>query len=134
MVKEDQPFLLFPQSFLSCQKKIQSFAQELTLYHTVPTFTDLETRSLFENIVGKGENAGNHYSHNVFYPSQSKFQFLSRIYFVVCKKPSIWTSLYFCHLVKSSVFFFFFFCLQYKSFENAVGKGFPLFPQFSLSF
>ena len=30
----------------------------LTVYHTVPTFNDVEKKP-FENIVGKGENAGN---------------------------------------------------------------------------
>ena len=42
----------------------------------------------FENIVGKGENAGNQHfllSYNVFNPSQNKLQFFSHIYFVVCK-------------------------------------------------
>ena len=42
----------------------------------------------FENIVGKGENAGNRHfllSHNVFYPSQIKFQHLSNTYFVFCE-------------------------------------------------
>ena len=36
----------------------------------------------YENIVGKGENAGN---HNVFYLSRNKFQLLDHIKFVVCK-------------------------------------------------
>ena len=31
----------------------------LTLYHTIPTFTNLK-QTEFENVVGKGENAGNH--------------------------------------------------------------------------
>ena len=30
----------------------------LTFYHTIPTFNDLK-KEAFENIVGKGENAGN---------------------------------------------------------------------------
>ena len=30
----------------------------LTLYHTIPTFNNLEKKP-FENFVGKGENAGN---------------------------------------------------------------------------
>ena len=42
----------------------------------------------FGNIVRKGENAKNQhffFSHNVFYLSKHKFQFLSHIYVVVCK-------------------------------------------------
>ena len=31
----------------------------LTLYHTIPTFNTSEGKKTFENIVGKGENAGN---------------------------------------------------------------------------
>ena len=49
--------------------------------------TPLEKQA-FENIVGKGENAGNQhflFFRNVFYTSQHEFQFLSHIYFVVCK-------------------------------------------------
>ena len=33
--------------------------RHLTLYHTVPTFNDFLYKKHFENIVGKGENAGN---------------------------------------------------------------------------
>ena len=36
------------------------------LYHTIPTFDDPEGRLLFENIVGKGENAG--YQHFLLFP------------------------------------------------------------------
>ena len=43
----------------------------------------------FENIVGKGENAGNQhfllFPHNVFYPFQTKFQNLNYIEFVIYK-------------------------------------------------
>ena len=46
----------------------------------------------FENIAGKGENAGNQhitsifsFSHNVFYSSETKFEIFIHIYFVVCK-------------------------------------------------
>ena len=42
----------------------------------------------FENIVGKGENAGNQYFFllpQYFLPSQNKFQFFNHIYFVVFK-------------------------------------------------
>ena len=31
----------------------------LIVYHTMPTFNDPEKESFFENIAGKGENAGN---------------------------------------------------------------------------
>ena len=44
----------------------------LTLHHTILTFNNPEE----ENIVGKGENAGNQYFlffHNVFYPIKEKF-------------------------------------------------------------
>ena len=39
-----------------------------------------------ENIVGKGENAGNqNLSPNLFYTSLNKIPSLSHIYFVICK-------------------------------------------------
>ena len=37
----------------------------LTLYHTIPTFTN-PTKEPFENIVGKGENAGD--QHFLLFP------------------------------------------------------------------
>ena len=37
----------------------------LTLYHTIPTLNDRE-KEAFENIVGKGENAGN--QHFLLFP------------------------------------------------------------------
>ena len=45
-------------------------------------------KKTFENIVGKGENAGN--QHFLFLPqcffmSQNKLKFFSHVYFVVCK-------------------------------------------------
>ena len=43
------------------------------------------------------------FSHNVFYPSQNKFQLFSRIYFVVCNNFNL-TILGICHLVKSKSF------------------------------
>ena len=63
-----------------------SHCHPLTLYQTIPTFNNIKTEA-FENIVGKGENAGDHifsFSHNVFNYSQNKFQLLDYIYFVVC--------------------------------------------------
>ena len=47
-----------------------------------------ERSTSFENILGKGENAGNQHfllSQNVFYLSQNECQILSHIYFVLCK-------------------------------------------------
>ena len=38
----------------------------LILYYTIPTFNDPQTERPFENIVGKGENAGN--QHFLLYP------------------------------------------------------------------
>ena len=61
------------------QSKILSFGKELTLYQTILTFKDPKRRA-FENIVGKGENAG--YQHFLFFPQclfsvcpKSKFNF-----------------------------------------------------------
>ena len=58
----------------------------LTLYHKIPTLNDHKKKP-FENIVGKGENAG--FQHlllfpQCFLPIPKNFLFLSNIY-VVCK-------------------------------------------------
>ena len=49
----------------------------------IPTFTTLG-KKLFENIVGKRENAGNQHNfsilRHIFNPSWNKFQFLCPIY------------------------------------------------------
>ena len=59
----------------------QSFSKVSFLRHyTIPTY-NISGMNTFENIVGKGENAGN----NVFYSTQPKFQFLSHNYLVFCK-------------------------------------------------
>ena len=51
----------------------------LTLHHTIPTFNDLENKRAFENIEGKGENAGNQHFHRLpqcfLQLFQNKFQF-----------------------------------------------------------
>ena len=49
------------------------------LYHTFPTFNDLNLKKKFGNIVGKGENAGN--QHFLIFPLRflpfpNKFQYL----------------------------------------------------------
>ena len=67
------------------QPEILSFDYGLTLYHTIPTFND-PIKKPFENIVGKGEKASNQHFlllHNVFYPSQKEFLFLSYYTFIL---------------------------------------------------
>ena len=76
--------------------EILSFGNGFNSLKTQPCLLTTPTVKRFENIVEKGENAGN---HNVFYPSQNIFQNFSHIYFVV-HVLSIWTSLQFCYLVK----------------------------------
>ena len=59
----------------------------LTLYHRISTFKNQEKKA-FENIVGKGENAGNQHFllfHNVFYAVKERSHNVSSIWFVVCK-------------------------------------------------
>ena len=57
------------------------------------------------------------FSHNVFYPSQNKALFLIYIYFVICNCFEFGPVL---TLPKQALVFT---CLQYKPFENTVGKG-----------
>ena len=44
---------------------LNSHSCRITLYHTIPTFNDLKKNPL-ENIMGKGENAGN--QHFLLFP------------------------------------------------------------------
>ena len=58
----------------------------------------------FENIVGKGENAGNWpfllFSHH-FLPVSEQLSIFGLKLFGRLQMPSIWTSQKFCHLIKS---------------------------------
>ena len=80
-----------------------SISKLLTLYHTILTLNDPEKKP-FENIVGKGENAGN--QHFLLFP-QCSLPIPKRIssfkLHLIChlQMPSIWTSLKICCLVKS---------------------------------
>ena len=88
----------------------------------------------FENIVGKGENAG--HQHFLLFP-QCFLPFPKEISIfqsnLLCRLLvlSSWTSVRICRLVKSELKLFnypfpkqtlVFMCLQYKSLENIVGK------------
>ena len=89
----------------------------------------------FENIVGKGENAGNQHLllfPQYFLPFVKPFQFFNHIYFFVCKffqfllfgkelSPPLteYASLILVFPKQALVFT----CLQYNSFEKNVGKG-----------
>ena len=58
------------------------------LSHTILTFNDLGKRSLLKTLCEKEKilvTSIFSFSHNVFYPCKDKFQFLSHIYFVICK-------------------------------------------------
>ena len=65
------------------------FLRVIYLFTTQSRLLTALEKKAFENIVGKGENAGVtsifSFFHNVFYSSQRKFQFLTHNYFVVCK-------------------------------------------------
>ena len=68
-----QHFLLFPQCFqkASFSGSLKVYGKKLnlntlTLYHTIQTFNDPPRKTRFENIVGKGENAG--YQHFLLFP------------------------------------------------------------------
>ena len=77
----------------------------LTLYHTIPTFNDSENKP-FENMMGKGENAGNQHFllfPQCFIPYQSQKLSFQRNLFRRLQILSNWISLFFFffHLVKS---------------------------------
>ena len=65
-----------------------SFDKVLTLNHTISTFDDLEKEVFWKHCWKRRKILVIRifpYSHNVFYPFQTKFQFFSHFYFVVCK-------------------------------------------------
>ena len=57
--------MLSVKCFSASPKNIDRSRNCLTLYHTIPTVNDPE-KEAFENIVGKGENAGN--QHFLLFP------------------------------------------------------------------
>ena len=86
---------------------IQSDFNRLTLYHTIVTFNNPETRA-FENIVRKGENAGN--QHFLLFPTMFSTLPKPNLNFsFTCMLSSaklmlsIWTSLSLSGLVKSLI-------------------------------
>ena len=75
----------------------------ITLYNTIPTYFTLNEKAL-ENIVGKGENAGDQHFlllPQYFPPLPKKIQLFDSLLFFRLQMLSFWSSLKFCHLVES---------------------------------
>ena len=71
----------------------QQFKRKLNLYHTIPHLTTLKKMSL-ENIVGKGENAGNQhfpFSHSGFYFMKERNCHFITVNICRLKMLSIWS-------------------------------------------
>ena len=99
-------------------------------------------KNTLENIVEKGENAGNQYfvlfPHCFLFNQREKSSFQQHLIYCL-QMLSIWSAWKFCCLVKRQLLpkqALVFMCLPYKSWENTVGKGeiarneqFLLFPQ-----
>ena len=80
--------IVFKRPVSQGRQKVSLCGNGLTLYHTIPTFNDFETGRLLKTLWEKEKMMVTSifsFSHNVFYPSQNKLQFLSHIYFIVCK-------------------------------------------------
>ena len=90
-----QYLVLFPQ----CFSEVLFLGGRLTLQHTMPTFNDLETRSLLKTLWEKEKMLVTSIfccSHNVFESSRKEFL----LYLFYCLQFfSIWTSLKFCCLL-----------------------------------
>ena len=74
----------------------------ITLYHTITILTTLKKKP-FENILGKGENAGNQHFPpfpQCFLPFHQKTSIFESHVFGLLKKLSVWTSLKICRSVK----------------------------------
>ena len=84
-------------------KTVVKMQLHLTLYHTIPTFNDPQTEKPFENIVGKGENAGKQHFllfPQCFLPFTKQISISQSPLFCRLHMLSSWTSLKFCRLVK----------------------------------
>ena len=67
--------------------KLSAFGCMHILFNPVPQ-CHVSTEETLRKTMGKGKNTGNQhffFSHNVFSPSEKKFQFFCCIYFAVCK-------------------------------------------------
>ena len=103
-----QHFLLLPKFVQSLLPKDQDCVVKGELMNSLPHNPKEETtvkKKPFENIAGKGENAGN--QHFLLFtqcflhiPKKKKILLVSYIY-IVCRCFQFWTCLKFCHLVKS---------------------------------
>ena len=79
----------------------QGEKNSLTLYHTILTTL---FKNPFENIVGKGENAGNQHFllfPQCFLPFPNEISIFLSHFFCCLQMLSIWTSLKFCRFEKS---------------------------------
>ena len=81
------------------QSKILSSGNVLTLHHTISTFNDPRKKPV-ENIVGKGFLL----FPQCFLPFPQQISMFQSHLFYSLQMLSIWTSLKFCHLVKSLSF------------------------------
>ena len=86
-VNFDIPLLII---LLSAIKTLNHHGEiSLTLYHTIPTLNNPKKKKIALKTLWEKEKmlvtSIFSFSHNVFYPSQSKFQSFIYIYFVVCK-------------------------------------------------
>ena len=73
------------------------------LFTTQSTLLTTLKQMVFENIMGKGENAGNQHFllfPQCFLPFENQFSILQPHLFCRLQMPSIWTSLRFCQLRK----------------------------------
>ena len=80
------------------------FLHFFNLCHTSLTFNSLEKKAFFENIAGKGENAGKQHFllfPKYFIPFPKQISIRKSHLFCHLQMPSISTSLKFCPLVKS---------------------------------
>ena len=79
------------------------FGKGLTLYQTITTLTTLYEKP-FENIVGKGENAGKQHFllfPQCFLPFTKRISISQSLLFCRLQMFSIWANLKFCCLVKN---------------------------------
>ena len=87
-----------------CKRWDRKGSSTFYLFTTQSQVLRTQRKKPLENIVEKGENAGDQHFllfSQYFLPLPNKLLVLSHIHFVVCKMLWIWTSPTFCPLVKS---------------------------------
>ena len=89
------PTMFSKAIFRQVRPKLRLYGKELTLYYAIPSFNDPK-KEAFENIMGKGENAGNEH----FFPFPTMFSIRPKTEIIISATFNL-SSAYALNLVQS---------------------------------